>query len=72
MAAFFMLGVKMSDLWAAIAIAMIFEGMMPFLSPKGWKQAVLKIMSQPEDKIRGFGLVVMILGVLLLTLVKMN
>ncbi len=62
----------MNDLWAAIAIAMIFEGMMPFLSPKGWKQAVLKIMTLPEDKIRAFGLVVMILGALLLTLVKMN
>ena len=62
----------MTDLWAAIAIAMIFEGMMPFLSPKGWKQAVLKIITLPEDKIRAFGLVVMILGVLLLTLVKMN
>lgn len=62
----------MTDLWAAIAIAMIFEGMMPFLSPKSWKQAVLKIITLPEDKIRAFGLAVMILGALLLTLVKMN
>jgi len=60
----------MTDLWAAIAIAMIFEGIMPFLSPKNWKQAIAKIFSLPDEKIRIFGFFVMIGGVILLSLVK--
>jgi len=61
----------MSDLWAAIAIAMIFEGMMPFLSPKSWKETVLKLIALPNEKVRVVGLVVMLGGVILLSLVKM-
>ena len=60
----------MTDLWAAIAIAMIFEGMMPFLSPKSWRQAILKIVTLPDQKLRSFGLMVMGGGVLLLTFVR--
>jgi uncharacterized protein YjeT (DUF2065 family) len=60
----------MTDLWAAIAIAMIFEGMMPFLSPKSWRQAILKIVTLPDAKLRTFGLIVMVGGVLLLTFVR--
>ena len=60
----------MTDLWAAIAIAMIFEGMMPFLSPKSWRQAILKIVTLPDAKLRSIGLIVMASGVVLLTFVR--
>jgi uncharacterized protein len=60
----------MTDLWAAIAIAMILEGMMPFLSPKSWRQAILKMVTLPDAKLRSFGLIVMGGGVLLLTFVR--
>jgi len=60
----------MSDLWAAIAIAMILEGMMPFLSPRSWKDVVAKISLMPDRKIRGFGLAAMVAGVLLLTIIR--
>lgn len=62
----------MTDLWAAIAIALILEGMLPFLSPKGWKEAVSKIATLPDGRIRFFGLFVMVIGVLLLSLVRMS
>jgi len=60
----------MNDLWAAIAIAMILEGMMPFISPKSWKDMVSKIATLPDKNIRSFGLLVMGVGVLLLTFVR--
>ncbi|TQV73022.1 DUF2065 domain-containing protein [Aliikangiella marina] len=60
----------MSDLWAAIAIAIILEGIMPFLAPKAWKETVAKIASLPDKSIRGFGLTAMVVGLLFLSLVR--
>lgn len=60
----------MTDLWAAIAIAMIIEGMMPFVSPRAWKEYVAKIALMPESSIRRIGLAVMITGAVLLTLIR--
>lgn len=60
----------MSDLWAAIAIAMIIEGMMPFISPQTWKEYLAKIQLLPNNAIRRIGLTVMLAGAVLLTLVR--
>ncbi|WP_444997340.1 DUF2065 domain-containing protein [Aliikangiella sp. IMCC44359] len=60
----------MSDLWSAIAIAIIIEGMIPFLSPKSWKETVNKITQLPETKIRLLGLAAMIVGLLLLSVLR--
>ncbi|TQV86958.1 DUF2065 domain-containing protein [Aliikangiella coralliicola] len=60
----------MSDLWAAIAIALILEGMMPFLSPRVWKETLTKFLRLPDERVRGFGFIAMLGGVLLLFLVR--
>lgn len=60
----------MNDLLAAIAIAMILEGLMPFLSPKSWKEAVTKVLSLADNKLRIVGLLVMLVGVVLLNWVR--
>ena len=60
----------MSDLWAAIAIALILEGLLPFASPGSWKEAVSKISLLPDNKIRVGGLLVMSAGLLLLSFVR--
>ena len=60
----------MIELLTAVAIAMIFEGMMPFISPKNWRQMVIKISMLPDKRLRQFGLLVMLSGLSLLWFVR--
>ena len=60
----------MQDLWSALAIVLVLEGIMPFISPKGWKEAITKICELPDAKLRQFGLGIMLTGAVLLTLIR--
>ncbi|WP_196139632.1 DUF2065 domain-containing protein [Aliikangiella sp. G2MR2-5] len=60
----------MTDFLAAFAIAMILEGMMPFISPKNWREMVIKISMLPDSQLRRFGALVMLSGLVLLYLVR--
>lgn len=55
-----------NDLLAALALLLVLEGLMPFLNPAGLKRALLQVAELPDSVLRGFGLVSMVLGVLLL------
>ena len=58
------------DLWAALALVLVIEGMLPFISPNGMRNA-MRQMAQMDDKtLRITGLVSMIAGLLLLGLVR--
>lgn len=54
----------MDDLLLAFGLAMILEGLMPAISPRGWRQAVDQLGRLPDRSIRGFGLVLIIFGAL--------
>ena len=59
-----------TDLLAAIALLLIIEGMLPFLTPGSMRQ-MLQTVSQLDDRtLRIMGLVSMIIGVVLLTIVR--
>jgi uncharacterized protein YjeT (DUF2065 family) len=59
-----------NDLLAAIALLLVIEGMVPFLNPKSLRQ-MLETVSQLDDRtLRIVGLVSMIIGVVLLTIVR--
>ena len=49
---------------------LIIEGMLPFISPKKYRQMVAEISQLGDNQIRNIGLVVMIIGVLVLFLVR--
>ncbi len=58
------------DFWqvlpAAIALVLILEGLMPFISPNRWR-TMLEAVGQMEDRvIRNIGLSSMLLGVAIL------
>ncbi len=58
------------DFWqvlpAAIALVLIFEGLMPFISPNRWRN-MLEVVAQMDDRvIRNIGLGSMLLGLALL------
>ena len=58
------------DLLAAMALVLIFEGLIPFFSPRGYKNMVQQMATMPEQTLRYVGLALMILGVAFLYLVK--
>jgi uncharacterized protein len=60
----------MSDLWAALALMLVFEGMMPFISPKGWRQTLIKLVQLPDKQVRQIGFGVMVVGLVVLSLVR--
>jgi uncharacterized protein len=54
----------------AIALMLILEGMMPFLSPRTWREAFKKLIEMGDGQIRFIGLSSMMVGLLLLMLLK--
>lgn len=52
----------------AIALMLILEGMMPFLSPRTWREAFKKLTEMGDGQIRFIGLSSMMVGLLLLML----
>lgn len=58
------------DFLRALALLLIFEGMMPFLSPSGWKRTVFQLLHVSNRKLRIFGLVMMLFGLTMLYWVK--
>jgi len=60
----------MSDLWAALALVLVIEGLLPFAAPKMWRQALLQIASMDERRLRMFGGGSIAIGMLLLYWVR--
>ena len=58
------------DFWqvlpAALALVLIIEGVLPFLSPRAWRQMVVGVAQQQDKVIRNVGLGSMLLGVAML------
>jgi uncharacterized protein YjeT (DUF2065 family) len=60
----------LSDLWAALALVLVIEGLLPALSPRTYRKMAIAMMQMDERSIRTTGLVSMIAGALFLYLVK--
>jgi uncharacterized protein YjeT (DUF2065 family) len=63
-------GCHVGDLLAAIALVLIVEGIIPFLSPGALRQAMEHAAQLPDRTLRRFGLASMVAGVLLLYFVR--
>jgi uncharacterized protein len=59
-----------NDLWAAVALVMIMEGVMPFLNPSFSRQTMLKLSEMDDGSLRIIGLVSMLAGLGLLYWVR--
>ncbi|MEX0430890.1 DUF2065 domain-containing protein [Spiribacter insolitus] len=60
----------MQDLLTAIALMLIIEGILPFLSPRSLRRALFSIVQQNDKSLRLTGLGTMLAGVLLLYLIR--
>jgi len=58
------------DLLLALALLLVLEGLLPFLSPAGFKQAMQMIGQMKEKQLRISGFVSMMAGVLLMYLIN--
>lgn len=56
------------DLWVAMALMLVLEGVFPFLSPARFKDILQSILQTDERHIRIAGLLSMVVGVALLYL----
>ncbi|GIX33874.1 MAG: membrane protein [Lysobacterales bacterium] len=60
----------MSDLWAALALVLVIEGLFLFVAPGAWRQMAEQIQALPDSVVRRFGAVMVALGLLALYLVR--
>jgi uncharacterized protein YjeT (DUF2065 family) len=55
-----------SAVLAALALVLIFEGLMPLISPQKWRELFSQLLKLQDGQIRFFGLATVILGLFLL------
>ncbi len=55
--------------WPALALVLVFEGLMPFLAPLTWRRMFTEMLKLQDGQIRFFGLACVLLGALLWWLV---
>ena len=58
------------DLWAALALMLVIEGMLPFVSPAMMRQAFAAMAAMDDRTLRWSGLLSMAAGVGLLYIVR--
>lgn len=59
-----------ANLLTAVALVLVLEGVLPFLSPRGWRGAFRRLTDMTDGQIRFVGLSSMLAGVLLLFLTR--
>jgi uncharacterized protein YjeT (DUF2065 family) len=59
-----------NDLWAAFALYLVLEGLMPFANPGGMKRALAQLSQLDERVLRIAGFLSMVAGAVLLYLVR--
>lgn len=59
-----------TEILTAVALVLVLEGMMPFISPRKYREMVAEISRLGDNQVRTVGFVVMIVGVVVLFLVR--
>lgn len=61
---------KWQDLFTALALLLVLEGILPFLSPKSFRDYVQSISELSDKGIRIIGLVVICVGIVALQIIR--
>jgi uncharacterized protein YjeT (DUF2065 family) len=59
-----------NSLWAALALVLVIEGLLPFLSPPTWRNMFKQLLELQDGQLRFFGLCSMLLGLVLFLLLS--
>jgi uncharacterized protein YjeT (DUF2065 family) len=54
----------------ALALVLVIEGLLPFLSPRSWREAMSQAAQMPDNILRSLGFVSMMTGVIILYFVR--
>ena len=54
----------MDSLWAALAMLLILEGLLPFCAPALWRETFRKVMELSDGQLRFVGLISISLGII--------
>ena len=57
-------------LWTALALVLVFEGLLPFVSPAAWRRMFQQALQLRDGQIRFFGLGSVVAGCLLVWLLS--
>ncbi|NOT86732.1 MAG: DUF2065 domain-containing protein [Lysobacter sp.] len=60
----------MNDLWAALALVAVLEGLLLFAFPNVWKRTAEQLLAMPARQLRLIGGLVLAGGLIALTLVR--
>ncbi len=58
------------DLLSALALVLVFEGLLPFLTPTGYRKAMISMLQMDDRKLRVIGLGSMLAGLFFLYLIR--
>jgi uncharacterized protein YjeT (DUF2065 family) len=59
-----------TELFSALALVMIIEGVIPFINPRGYKNTMKQMLAMPEPTLRVVGLGLMIVGAISLFFIR--
>ncbi len=60
----------MNDLWAALALVAVLEGLVLFAFPGAWKRTAEELLKMPDGRLRRFGAGILVAGLIALYLVR--
>jgi len=60
-----------TNLLVAIALVLVLEGIIPFLAPEKFRQALVQLMQLSDQALRVIGLVSMTIGIIILYIIKL-
>lgn len=52
--------------WAALALMLVLEGILPFIAPGAWRQTFQRLLLLRDGQLRFFGLCSIVIGAILL------
>jgi uncharacterized protein YjeT (DUF2065 family) len=52
----------LDTLWAALALVLVVEGLMPFVAPRAWRETFRRLTEMSDGQIRFIGLISIALG----------
>jgi uncharacterized protein len=58
----------MSNIWAALALVLVIEGLLPFISPRAWRRMFEQVLKLHDGQIRFYGIASILAGLVLLWL----
>jgi len=59
-----------NELLVAIALVLVFEGIIPFLAPDKFRQALARLVQMPDQVLRMIGLASMTIGIVFLYILR--